>query len=51
MDWKILLWDDIQEFHVVDYLPQWYAAQINYTGEMGLDDTGFLHDATVAPMW
>ena len=51
MDWKILLWDDIQEFHVVDYLPQWYASQIGYTGEMGLDDTGFLHNATVAPMW
>lgn len=51
MDWKILLWDDVQEFHVVDYLPQWYASQIGYTGEMGLDGTGFLHDATEAPMW
>lgn len=51
MDWKILLWEDVQEFHVIDYLPQWYAAQIGYTGEMGLDDTGFLHDATIAPIW
>lgn len=51
MDWKILLWEDVQEFHVVDYLPQWYAAQINYTGEMGLDGPGFLQGATEAPMW
>ena len=51
MDWKILLWDDVQEFHVVDYLPQWYASQIGYTGEMGLDGPGYLQDATEAPMW
>ena len=51
MDWKILLWDDVQEFHVVDYLPQWYAAQIGYTGEMGLDGPGFLQGAVEAPMW
>lgn len=51
MDWKILLWDDIQEFHVVEYLPKWNAAQIGYTGEMGLDGPGFLTGATEAPMW
>ena len=51
MDWKILLWDEIQEFHVVDYLPAWSASQIGYTGEMGLDAPGFLHNATEAPMW
>ena len=51
MDWKILLWDDIQEFHVVEYLPRWNAAQIGYTGEMGLDGPGFLTGATEAPMW
>ena len=51
MDWKILLWDDVQEFHVVDYLPQWYAAQIGYTGEMGLDGPGFLQGAVEAPRW
>jgi len=51
MDWKILLWDDIQEFHVVEYLPKWNAGQIGYTGEMGLDGPGFLTGATEAPMW
>lgn len=51
MDWKILLWDDVQEFHVIDYLPQWYAAQIGYTGELGLDDTGYLQNAHEAPRW
>lgn len=51
MDWKILLWDDIQEFHVVEYLPRWNAAQIGYTGEIGLDGPGFLTGATESPMW
>ena len=51
MDWKILLWDDIREFHIVDYLPGWKAAEIGYTGEMGLDEPEFLHDATEVPMW
>ena len=51
MDWKILLWDDIQEFHVVDYLQTWSASQIGYTGEMGLDGPGYLQNAHEAPMW
>lgn len=51
MGWKILLWNDIQEFHVVEYLPKWNAAQIGYTGELGLEGPGFLTGATEAPMW
>lgn len=51
MDWKILLWDDVQEFHVIDYLQTWSASQIGYTGEMGLDGPGFLQNAHEAPMW
>lgn len=51
MGWKIILWDDVQEFHVVDYLGVWTANQIGYTGEMGLDGPGFLQNAHEAPMW
>ena len=51
MDWKILLWDDVQEFHVIDYLQTWSASQIGYTGEMGLDGPGYLQNAHEAPMW
>lgn len=51
MDWKILLWNDIQEFHVIDYLQAWSAGQIGYTGEMGLDGPGYLQNAHEAPMW
>ena len=51
MGWKIILWDDVQEFHVVDYLGVWTASQIGYTGEMGLDGPGFLQNAHEAPMW
>lgn len=51
MDWKILLWDDVREFHVIDYLQTWSASQIGYTGEMGLDGPGFLQNAHEAPMW
>lgn len=49
MEWKIVLWDYIGEFHVVDYLPAWDSNQIGYTGEMGLDGPGFLHNAYEAP--
>lgn len=49
MEWKIVLWDLVGEFHVVDYLPAWDSNQIGYTGEMGLDETGFLHNAHEAP--
>lgn len=51
MDWKILLWDDVQEFHVIDYLQTWSASQIGYTGEMGLDGPGYLQNAHEAPRW
>ena len=51
MGWKIILWSDVQEFHVVDYMGVWTAAQIGYTGEMGLDGPGYLQNAHEAPMW
>lgn len=49
MEWKIVLWKYIGQFHVVDYLPAWDSNQIGYTGEMGLDGSGFLHGAYEAP--
>lgn len=51
MGWKILLWDDIIEFHVVEYLPKWTASSIGYTGETGADGAGYLSSAVEAPMW
>lgn len=51
MGWKIILWDEVQEFHVVDYLGVWTASQIGYTGETGADGPGYLQSATEAPMW
>lgn len=51
MGWKILLWNDVREFHVIEYVDSWTAAQIGYTGEMGLDGPGYLQNAHEAPMW
>lgn len=51
MGWKIILWDHVQEFKVIDYLGTWTANEIGYTGEMGLDGPGYLQNAHTAPMW